>query len=140
MADDRQHHRARPLARGRRAQGKGGPDAQGLGRSSGGLSTKVHAATDALATPVRLLSGPGQRQDVTRSHALISGLKPGAVIADKGYDADPLRQAIRDAGAEPVIPARSNRTEPRPHDKVLYKERNLVERFFSKLKQCLVPE
>ena len=140
MADDRQHHRARPLARGRRAQGKGGPDAQGLGRSSGGLSTKVHAATDALATPVRLLSGPGQRQDVTRSHALISGLTPGAVIADKGYDADPLRQAIRDAGAEPVIPARSNRTEPRPHDKVLYKERNLVERFFSKLKQCLVPE
>jgi len=41
----------------------------------------------------------------------------------------------RDAGAEPVIPARSNRTQPRPHDKVLYKERDLVERFSSRLKQ-----
>ena len=84
---------------------------------------------------MRLLFGPGQRQDVTRSHELLAGLKPGAVIADKGYDADPLRQAIRDAGAEPVIPPRSNRKAARPHDKDLYRERNLIERFFSKLKQ-----
>lgn len=99
------------------------------------MSTKVHAATDALGNPVRLLLGPGQRHDVTRSHELINGLKPDAVIADKGYDADHLRQAVRDAGAEPVIPARSNRKAPRDHDTVLYKERNLVERFFNKLKQ-----
>ena len=84
---------------------------------------------------MRLLFGPGQRHDVTRSHELIGGLKPKAVIADKGYDADHLHQAICDAGAEPVIPAKSNRKAPRPHDKVLYKERNLIERFFSKLKQ-----
>ncbi len=84
---------------------------------------------------MRLLLGPGQRHDATRAHELIEGLKPGAVIADKGYDADPLHQAIRDAGAEPVIPARSNRTQRRPHDRALYKERNRIERFFSKLKQ-----
>lgn len=99
------------------------------------MSTKVHAATDALGNPVRLLLGPGQRHDITRNHELIDGLKPDAVIADKGYDADHLHDAIRDAGAEPVIPARSNRKTPRDHDKVLYKERNLVERFFNKLKQ-----
>ena len=84
---------------------------------------------------MRLLLGPGQRHDVTRSHELIDGFEPDAVIADKGYDADHLHQAILDAGAEPVIPARSNHRRPRNYDKALYRERNLIERFFSKLKQ-----
>ena len=84
---------------------------------------------------MRLLFGPGQRHDVTRGHELIAGPKPEAVIADKGYDADPLHQAIREAGAEPVIPAKSSRRERRPHDRALYKERNLIERFSNKLKQ-----
>ena len=84
---------------------------------------------------MRLLFGPGQRQDITRAHDLIAGLNPQVVIADKGYDADLLHQAIRDAGAEPVIPAKANRRQPRPHDKALYRERNLVERFFAGLKQ-----
>ena len=71
----------------------------------------------------------------TRGHELLDGLKPGAVIADKGYDADHLRDAIGDMGAEAVIPPRSNRKTPRDHDKALYRERNLAERFFNKLKQ-----
>ena len=99
------------------------------------MSTKLHAATDALGNPVRLLLGPGQRHDVTRSHELIEGFRPEAVIADKGYDAGHRHQAIGDAGAEAVIPARSNRKAPRDHDKALHKERNLIERFFNKLKQ-----
>ena len=99
------------------------------------MSTKLHAATDALGNPMRLLLGPGQRHDVTRSHDLIEGFRPEAVIADKGYDAGHLHQAIHDAGAEAVIPSRSNRKAPRDYDMALYKERNLVERFFSKLKQ-----
>ena len=98
------------------------------------MSTKLHAATDALGNPVRLLLGPGQRHDVTRSHELIEGFRPEAVIADKGYDAGHLHQAVHDAGAEAVIPPRSNRKAPRDYDKALYKERNLVERFFNKLK------
>ena len=84
---------------------------------------------------MRLLFGPGQRHDATRSHELIAGLNPETVIVDKGYDSDHLHQAIRDAEAELVIPARSNRKKRRPHDKVLYKECNLIERFFNKLKQ-----
>ena len=95
----------------------------------------VHAATDALGNPVRLLLGPGQRHDVTRSHELVHGFEPGAVIADKGYDAAHLRNAIHDAGAEAVIPPRSNRKAPHAYDKALYRERNLVERFFNKPKQ-----
>ena len=99
------------------------------------MSTKVHAATDALGNPVRLLFGPGQRHDATRSHELIDGFEPDAVIADKGYDADRFREAIRDKGAEAVIPPRSNRKAPCDYDKAFYRERNLAERFFNKLKQ-----
>ena len=112
-----------------------GADAQGLGRSRGGLSTKIHAATDALGNPVRLLFGPGQRNDITKAHELIEGIEPDAVLADKGYDADHLREVPLASGAEPVIPPKSNRRIPLAYDKTLYKERNLVERFFNKLKQ-----
>ena len=75
---------------------------------------------------MRLLLGPGQRQDVTRGHGLIEGLAPGAVIADGGCDAEHLHPAVRDAGAEGVIPARSNRTTRRSTDEALYKARNLI--------------
>lgn len=106
-----------------------------MGRSRGGLSTKIHAATDALGNPVRLLFGPGQRNDITEAHNLIEGLQTDAVIADKGYDADHLRKAVQTAEAQPVIPPKSNRKTKIDYDKALYKERNLVERFFNKLKQ-----
>jgi len=84
---------------------------------------------------VRLLFGPGQRHYVTRSHELLDGLEPDAVIADKRHDADHLREAIRDMGAEAVIPPRSNRRAPRDHDRALYRECNLAEQFFNKFKQ-----
>jgi putative transposase len=106
-----------------------------LGRSRGGLSTKIHAATDALGNPVRLLFGPGQRNDITRAPELINGFEPEAVIADKGYDADHLREVVLENQAASVIPSKSNRRTPITYDKALYKERNLVERFFNKLKQ-----
>jgi putative transposase len=99
------------------------------------LSTKIHAATDALGNPVRLLFGPGQRNDITRAHELIDGFEPEAIIADKGYDADHLRETVLAGQAKPVIPPKSNRRTPIDYDKALYKERNLVERFFNKLKQ-----
>lgn len=99
------------------------------------MSTKIHAATDALGNPIRLLFGPGQRNDITKAHELIEGFEPEAVIADKGYDADHLRQAVEASEAEPVIPPKSNRKNPPDYDRALYKERNLVERFFNKLKQ-----
>ena len=135
MADDRFNHRAGSPTRRWRKDRQRGADAQGLGRSRGGLSTKIHAATDALGNPLRLLFGPGQRNDITKAHALIEGLEAETVIADKGYDADHLREAVLAREAEPVIPPKSNRRAPLPYDKALYKERNLVERFFNKLKQ-----
>ncbi|MBY5325419.1 IS5 family transposase (plasmid) [Rhizobium leguminosarum bv. viciae 248] len=114
---------------------KGGPDAQGLGRSRGGLSTKIHAATEALGLPVRLIASPGQRNDIAFAHDLVDGIQAAATIADKGYDADHLCDKITETGADVVIPPKRNRKLQRPYDADLYKERNRIERFFNKLKQ-----
>jgi len=114
---------------------KRGANAQGLGRSRGGLSTKIHAAGDALGNPVRLIGSPGQRNDIAFAHELIEGFAPDVTIADKGYDADHLCAKIAQSGAQPVIPPKRNRTFKRPYDADLYKERNTIERFFNKLKQ-----
>ena len=69
------------------------------------------------------------------AHDLIDGLESKATIADKGYDADHLHETIADTGAEVVIPPKRNRKVQRRYDRDLYKERNLIERFFAKLKQ-----
>ena len=85
--------------------------------------------------PVRLIGSPGQRSDIALAHDLIDGFEAGAILADKGYDADHLCDKINQAGADVVIPPRRNRKTQRAYDTELYKERNHVERFFAKLKQ-----
>nr|WP_246622430.1 IS5 family transposase [Rhizobium laguerreae] len=115
------------------ARDQRGADAQG--RSRGGLSTKIHAATEALGLPVRLIASPGQRNDIAFAHDLVDGIQAAATIADKGYDADHLCDKITETGADVVIPPKRNRKLQRPYDADLYKERNRIERFFSKLKQ-----
>ncbi len=73
--------------------------------------------------------------DVTQGAALVEAITTGAVIADKGYDSDALVDTIEAAGAEAIIPPRSNRNTKRSVDWHRYKARNLVERFFNRLKQ-----
>jgi transposase len=106
-----------------------------MGKPRGGLSTKIHAAVDALGNPVRPLLTPGQASEYSQAEALIEGFSPEAVLADKGYDSDAFVEVIQRSGAEVVIPSRKNRLKPRQLDRHLYKARNLVERFFQKLKQ-----
>jgi transposase len=107
-----------------------------VGRSRGGLTTKIHARVDAKGRPVRLLISPGQDHDVTCAEALLEGLQRRAVvIADKGYDADRVRAHIRSQGAIPNIPNKSNRKKRSRWKKSIYRQRNHVERFFNKLKQ-----
>jgi len=98
------------------------------------LSTKIHAAVDALGNPVRFLLSEGQASEYTLANELISGLQADYVITDKGYDSDSFVEAIHTGGAEEVIPPRGNRKSLRNYDKILYKDRNLVERLFQKLK------
>jgi putative transposase len=98
------------------------------------LSTKIHAATEALGLPIRLIS-PGQRNDIALAHDLVEGIEAGAMLVDKGYDADHLTEKIAEAGTDVVIPPKRNRKVQRAYDTELYKERNRIERFFNKLKQ-----
>ena len=106
-----------------------------MGRSRGGLSTKIHALVDADGLPIRLSLTPGQASDVHGAQALLNDLRRGSVVlADKGYDADWIREMIEAQEAAPNIPDKSNRKVRHCFSKVLYKERNKVERFFNKIK------
>lgn len=81
-----------------------------------------------------MLTG-GQISDYTKAEDLIAGYQANYIIADKGYDSDAFVLSVTCTGAQAVIPPRSNRKELRYYDAELYKERNLVERFFQKLKR-----
>lgn len=106
-----------------------------MGRGCGGFGTKVHAAVNPLGHPVTLQLTGANAADSPHLPALIAGVRTTAVLADKGYDSDANRRAIRKAGAEPCIPPRRNRTAAITYDRHLYKERNGVERFFGRVKQ-----
>ena len=128
--DDLQDARGRHLA-------KGGLEAAGIGRSKGGLTTKIHVAVDALGLPIRFIVTPGQWGDSPQARGLIEGLSGvDHVIADAAYDADHLRQFIRDdLQATPHIKQNPTRVVRHPIDWTLYKERHLVENFFNRLKR-----
>jgi transposase len=121
--------------RQKKADGRRSQADQALGRSRGGLTTKIHGAISGLGLPAKLLLTPGQAADVSQAEKLLDGLPPAVVIADKAYDSKALVDAIAARGAEAVIPPLSNRTEQREYDRDRYKDRNRVERFGHKLKQ-----
>jgi putative transposase len=106
-----------------------------LGRSRGGFGTKIHAAVNPLGHPVALKLTGAEAADSPHLPGLIAGVEADAVLADKGYDSDANRAAIWASGARPCIPPRKNRTEPVGYDRHLYKERNVVERYFARVKQ-----
>src|ERR1700730_5698929 len=86
---------------------------QAIGRSRGGLTTKIHALVDALGNPVKLMLTPGQAHDLVCAEQLIDGVDPGALLGDKAYDADPLANTLTQRGITPVIPPKANRKSPR---------------------------
>ena len=107
-----------------------------IGRSKGGLSTKIHAVVDALGNPVSFFLTPGQACDLDGADVLLPNVEAEAMLGDKAYDADErVIKVLEERGIVPVIPSKSNRKEPRPYDTFLYKARHLVENFFAKLKQ-----
>jgi len=98
------------------------------------LTTKVHALVDALGNPCSLMLTPGQDHDLTCAQPLLENADPGALIGDKAYDADSLIDTLNQRAIAPVIPPKANRKVKRDCDFALYCERNLVERFFNKIK------
>ena len=110
-----------------------------MGRSRGGLSTKIHAATIDENCAVALHLTPGQAHDGRQFESLYESLDPDNVLEsaalDKGYDADRIRERLASDGIEAVIPPIRTRCKKLHYDKELYRGRNRVERFFNKLKQ-----
>ena len=88
---------------------------------------------------MRFVLTGGQEADVSQAIPLLTGIETEAVIADKGadkgYESDGVLNFIQGQKAEAVIPPKSNRKEPWEYDRALYRERNLIERTFNKLKQ-----
>ncbi|MFD1985478.1 IS5 family transposase [Mesorhizobium newzealandense] len=107
---------------------------QALGRSRGGLTTKIHMICDSWGRPLRFMLTAGQRHDNLTPKALLNGFQAEAVLADRAYDNNDLRQTIADMNAQAVIPSTRSRKVAIPHDQVIYRQRNRIERCFNKLK------
>ncbi len=89
-----------------------------IGRTKGGMNTKLHAVADAEGRPIRFFMTAGQVSDYTGAAALLSSLpKAEWLFADRGYDADWLKDALKDKGIKPCIPGRKSRAKPIKHDK-----------------------
>ena len=114
----------------------GGAETRLMGRSRGGLTTKIHACVDTNGMPVRIELTTGEAHDNRLVTELLSDLKSGAMLlADRGYDADWIRAFAGEQGAWANIPPKRNRKDPICFSPNLYRARNLVERFFNRIKQ-----
>lgn len=89
---------------------------------------------DARGQPIRFILTGGQAADAPQAIPLLTGIEATHVIADKGYDSNTILSFIQLQGAIAVIPPRSNRKTQREYDREVYKQRNLIERAFNKLK------
>jgi transposase len=106
-----------------------------MGRSRGGLTTKIHALVDANGLPIRLKLTEGQAHDGRSAADMLDGIGAGQILlADRAYDSDGLRQSLKERGAWANVKPMPNRKTRPPFSQFLYRYRNLVERFFSKLK------
>ena len=114
---------------------KRGAHLQAIGRSRGGRTTKIHAVVDNLGRPIAFEITAGQVGDVRAAIALLAPLPPARLCAaDTAYDSNGLRQFLAERGTLPVIPNNPTRKRHHPFDAVAYKQRNLIERMFSRLK------
>jgi transposase len=106
-----------------------------MGRSRGGLTTKIHALVDALGRPILLKLTEGQAHDGRSAADIYGGIGAGqTLLADRAYDSDGLRDSLAARGAMANIRLMPTRKRLPAFDPILYRQRNRVERFFSKLK------
>ena len=99
------------------------------------MNTKLHAVTDAIGRPITFFMSAGQVSDYTGAAALLRELPEADwLIADRGYDADWFRDALKAKEIKPCIPGRKQRKSPVKYDKRRYKRRNRIEIMFGRLK------
>ena len=106
-----------------------------MGRSRGGLTTKIHVLVDACGLPIRLKITEGQAHDGRSAQDMIDTVDRGDVLlADRAYDSNALRQTLAARGATANVKPMPNRIVVPRFDRRLYRKRNLIERFFNKIK------
>ena len=99
------------------------------------MSTKINALVYQDGLPLRIVLSAGQASDKAAVEALVEGLKPAqALIADRGYDARAVIDLVAARGGCAHIPTQKDRKVQRSVDPALYRQRNLIERYFCKLK------
>ncbi len=106
-----------------------------MGRSRGGLTTKIHALVDAEGRPIRLKLTEGQAHDGRSASDMFDTVEAGTILlGDRAYDSDALRDKLAARGAWGNIRPMPNRIRHPPFSSWVYRQRNAVERFFNKLK------
>jgi transposase len=106
-----------------------------MGRSRGGLTTKIHALVDAEGLPISLKLTEGQAHDGKSAEDMLEQMQHGQILlADRAYDSDAMRQRLAEQGAWANVKPMPNRKNVPAFSAFLYRYRNLVERFFNKLK------
>ena len=106
-----------------------------IGRTKGGMNSKLHAVCDDQGRPVCMLLTEGQQNDHKGAARLLPDLPAATqMLGDKGYDSDAYRVALIARGIDPCIPPRAKRNNPATYCKSLYKQRHKVENMFAKLK------
>lgn len=106
-----------------------------MGRSRGGLTTKIHALVDANGNPILLKLTEGQAHDGRSASDMLDGLSAGQILlADRAYDSDDLRSSLAEQGAWANVKPMPRRVNIPAFSPFLYRYRNLVERFFNKIK------
>jgi transposase len=122
------------------ASGARGGGEEDLGRSRGGLTTKIHVLVDARGRPLCYLLTPGQAADCRHAETLLEGVSFARLIGDRADDTDSLRldsaavQRCAEHRVEAVIPSKRNRKAPIPHDRARYRARHRIENLFCRVK------
>ena len=116
------------------ASGARGGGEEDLGRSRGGLTTKIHVLVDERGRPLCHLLTPGQAADCRHAETLLEGVSLASLLGDRAYDTDALRAWCAEHGVEAVIPSKRNRKVPIPHDRARYRARHRIENLFCRAK------
>ena len=130
MIDGSYIHAHKHSAGARRCSGT-----QAIGRSRGGLTTKLHVVVDALGYPLTVKLTGGQFSDISQAFHVLAPYRNCSALADRGYDCDALIIQLQNQNCVPVIPPKRNRLVKRLFDRHLYNERHLIENFFNKIKE-----
>lgn len=112
----------------------GGQQNQAIGRTKGGLNSKVSALVDGSGKALQLTLAPGQRADIKAASEIVLP-EQSHLVADKGYDSNTFREWLRAKGSTACIPARCNRKNPEAYHRGYYRKRHKVENFFQRIKR-----